>query len=240
MSDRSTHSTYITSSTTASCVGVFATPPPHAAIPHPGDYPALRCNGEGPRATLSAATFGVPFLCYAVSKLLSMDQLLPTRGSQESLVQWKPGMVVSFMSHTWLRYQHPDNVTGDKFALLKAIVLRAVQGELRISTYYQTWIMTGDLAPKAAALKQGPVGMSGSISFVFRKRRAKRLSPPALQRSDVLPSTSLAPPFSSSLPARGSTTTTAAYVTCALGHPAAGVALSSWRTLSPPAPSRSR
>lgn len=83
-----------------------------------------------------------------------MDQLLPHEEVQESLVQWKPGMVVSFMSHTWLRYQHPDNVTGDKFALLKAIVLRAVQGELRISTYYQTWIMTGDLAPKAAALKQ--------------------------------------------------------------------------------------
>ena len=50
------------------------------------------------------------------------------------LVEYHKGMEgsVLFCSHTWLRYKHPDNAQGVKFALLCALLRRAIDGTLDI------------------------------------------------------------------------------------------------------------
>ena len=56
------------------------------------------------------------------------------------LVEYKDWMEESvlFVSHTWLRRSHPDNDRGGKFALLRAVLQRAVDGKLDINPHWFT------------------------------------------------------------------------------------------------------
>ena len=57
-----------------------------------------------------------------------------------ALVEYDESMAgrVLFVSHAWLRSAHPDNEQGVKFALLRALLRRAVEGPLAISPHWMT------------------------------------------------------------------------------------------------------
>lgn len=50
-----------------------------------------------------------------------------------ALVEWQQGMApVLFVSHTWLRYRHPDSEALDKFKTLTSTLKRMLAGELAV------------------------------------------------------------------------------------------------------------
>ena len=53
---------------------------------------------------------------------------------------------VLFCSHTWLRRSHPDNAKGIKFALLKKVLQRAVDGQLELKPAWQCDLVYGKAA----------------------------------------------------------------------------------------------
>ena len=59
------------------------------------------------------------------------------------LVEYQDWMEESvlFCSHTWLRRNHPDNEQGVKFALLRAVLQRAVEGTLDIGPHWFTGLV---------------------------------------------------------------------------------------------------
>ena len=66
-----------------------------------------------------------------------------------TLVEWRPGMApVLFVSHTWLRFRHPDSEAGDKFKALVGMLRRIVSGNLEVQPNWLTHFMFGSLAKK--------------------------------------------------------------------------------------------
>ena len=61
-----------------------------------------------------------------------------------ALVEWQQGMAsVLFVSHTWLRYQHPDSEALDKFKTLTGTLKRMVAGELAVKPGWLVEYMYG-------------------------------------------------------------------------------------------------
>ena len=57
-----------------------------------------------------------------------------------TLVEYNDSMAgkVLFVSHAWLRYKHPDNEQGVKFALLCAVLRRAMEGAMVVRPHFVT------------------------------------------------------------------------------------------------------
>ena len=82
-------------------------------------------------------TASFPMWVMPVRTLLAMERLRPHEEVKSSLVQWNeslPGKVI-FISHTWLRFSHPDSEDGQKFKLLQHLLVRAIGGELEINAF---------------------------------------------------------------------------------------------------------
>ena len=63
---------------------------------------------------------------FALTVFESHEELLK-RGV---LVEWSPGMGdILFLSHTWLRYLHPDGPSGEKLALLKELIHKLISAK---------------------------------------------------------------------------------------------------------------
>ena len=61
-----------------------------------------------------------------------------------ALVEWQQGMApVLFVSHTWLRYRHPDSEALDKFKTLTSTLKRVVAGELAVKPGWLTELVFG-------------------------------------------------------------------------------------------------
>ena len=87
-----------------------------------------------------------------------------------ALVEWQQGMApVLFVSHTWLRYRHPDSEALDKFKTLTSTLKRVVAGELAVKPGWLTELVFGKKAKEfrcSAAQLQRDL-MDGYIFFDF-------------------------------------------------------------------------
>lgn len=91
-----------------------------------------------------------------IGDVLALDSLQPHEDMQDKLLQYDESMMgpCVFVSHTWLRNSSPDNKKGEKLALLKALLSRAVAEKGDIDTDEQVWVWTmKSLRVKAKALK---------------------------------------------------------------------------------------
>ena len=82
-------------------------------------------------------TASFPMWVMPVRKLLDMETLQPHEDVKSSLVQWHEGLPgkVLFVSHTWLRFFHPDSEDGQKIKLLQQLLTRAIKGQLEINAF---------------------------------------------------------------------------------------------------------
>lgn len=76
-----------------------------------------------------------PMYVLPVATVLSLPATLPEHEellADRKLVEWSPSMraPVAFISQTWLRYFHFDDVKNSKLTLLKALIRRAADGAL--------------------------------------------------------------------------------------------------------------
>ena len=87
-----------------------------------------------------------------------------------ALVEWQQGMApVLFVSHTWLRYRHPDSEALDKFKTLTSTLKRVVAGELAVKPGWLTELVFGKEAKqfRCSALQLQRDLTDGYIFFDF-------------------------------------------------------------------------
>lgn len=79
--------------------------------------------------------------------LVKVSDLLQMKGSpkahsflqQENVLhQWKPGMVVLFISHQWLSWLHPDP-SGRQLEVLQQALQGLIDGSIRLSIWVVLW-----------------------------------------------------------------------------------------------------
>ena len=77
------------------------------------DAEALRAAAQNVDADAGPA---FPMWVLPVKKLLELEEIITHEAlqAQGSLVRWEPGMQTLFVSHTWLRHNHPDGVNKEK------------------------------------------------------------------------------------------------------------------------------
>lgn len=123
-------------------------PPPPRSIQHSSSI-RLSSSNAGTRDPFFGASLKRvhPMFVIPVSTILA-PSFLHFRSHEElkgagHLVEYQDWMEESvlFVSHTWLRQQHPDNERGVKFALLRAVLQRAVEGTLDIGPHWFTGLV---------------------------------------------------------------------------------------------------
>ena len=74
-----------------------------------------------------------PMWVLPVKKLLELDEIIAHEvlQAQGALVRWEPGMQTLFISHTWLRHNHPDGVNKEKLTLMKRLLGDILAGTAR-------------------------------------------------------------------------------------------------------------
>ena len=94
------------------------------------DAEALRVAAQGVDADAGPA---FPMWVLPVKKLLELDEIITHEAlqAQSALVRWEPGMQTLFISHTWLRHNHPDGVNKEKLTLMKRLLGDILAGTAR-------------------------------------------------------------------------------------------------------------
>ena len=94
------------------------------------DAEALRVAAQGVDADAGPA---FPMWVLPVKKLLELDEIVTHEAlqAQSALVRWEPGMQTLFISHTWLRHNHPDGVNKEKLTLMKRLLGDILAGTAR-------------------------------------------------------------------------------------------------------------
>jgi hypothetical protein len=94
------------------------------------DAEALRAAAQNVDADAGPA---FPMWVLPVKKLLELEEIITHEAlqAQGSLVRWEPGMQTLFVSHTWLRHNHPDGVNKEKLTLMKRLLGDILAGTAR-------------------------------------------------------------------------------------------------------------
>ena len=86
--------------------------------------------GRHRAAAMPDATYPMHVLPMATA--MKLERLPTHEAIRSNLVEWKEGMVVLFVSQTWLSYAHPDNTNNDKLRLLQVFLSNAAAGTKNI------------------------------------------------------------------------------------------------------------
>ena len=87
---------------------------------------------DGPKEGNATAATAFPMFVLPAARVLALDRIPTHEAFRSELVEWRPDMVVLFVSQTWLARNHPDNAENAKLVLLQRFLRDAAAGKKSI------------------------------------------------------------------------------------------------------------